>query len=124
MVSANVGSVKKFGDMRWLYSFAVKDANALIAQFAEDDVAAGVVGASLSGGGGNLARVGVSSDNEYYVNFCGHHSRWGWLPGLDSCPSPHTSGLAVGTPPIHPRALALRRWPTMLERRKSCRSRS
>ena len=45
MVSANLGSVKKFGDMRWLYSFAVKDANALIAQFAEDDVAAGVAGA-------------------------------------------------------------------------------
>ena len=38
MVSANVGSVKRFGDMRFLYSFAVKDANALISQFTDDDL--------------------------------------------------------------------------------------
>jgi Putative porin len=54
MVSANLGSVKKFGDMRLLYSFAVKDANALIAQFADDDLG--------TGSGVNIAVHGVRFD--------------------------------------------------------------
>jgi hypothetical protein len=41
MVSANLGAVKKFGDMRFLYAFTVKDANALISQFTDDDLGTG-----------------------------------------------------------------------------------
>src|SRR5262249_45052814 len=41
MVSANLGSVKEFGDMRFLYQFAIKDANSLIAQFTDDDLGTG-----------------------------------------------------------------------------------
>jgi hypothetical protein len=41
MVSANFGTVKKFGDTRFLYQFAIKDANALISQFTDDDLGTG-----------------------------------------------------------------------------------
>lgn len=41
MVSANVGSVKGFGDMRFLYQFAIKDANSLISQFTDDELGIG-----------------------------------------------------------------------------------
>lgn len=34
----SVGSVKKAGDMRFLYSFSVKSANSMIAQFTDDDL--------------------------------------------------------------------------------------
>jgi hypothetical protein len=54
MVSANVGSVKKFGDLRLLYSFAVKDANAMISQFTDDDLG--------TGSGVNVAVHGVRFD--------------------------------------------------------------
>jgi hypothetical protein len=42
MVSANVGNIRKSGDMRFLYQFAIKDANSLIAQFTDDDLGTGV----------------------------------------------------------------------------------
>jgi Putative porin len=54
MASASVGSVKKFGDMRMLYSFVVKDANALISQFTDDDLG--------TGSGVNIAVHGVRLD--------------------------------------------------------------
>jgi hypothetical protein len=38
MVSANVGNVRKSGDMRFLYQFAIKDANSIVAQFTDDDL--------------------------------------------------------------------------------------
>ncbi len=41
MASANIGSVKGFGDFRFLYQFAIKDANALISQFTDDDLGTG-----------------------------------------------------------------------------------
>jgi len=41
MVSANLGSVRKFGDVRFLYQFAIKDANSLIAQFTDDELGIG-----------------------------------------------------------------------------------
>ena len=41
MASANIGSVKKLGDVRFLYQFAIKDANALISQFTDDDLGTG-----------------------------------------------------------------------------------
>jgi hypothetical protein len=41
MVSANLGAVKKFGDMRFLYQFALKDANSLIAQFTDNELGIG-----------------------------------------------------------------------------------
>lgn len=41
IASANLGSVKGFGDMRFLYQFAIKDANALISQFTDDDLGTG-----------------------------------------------------------------------------------
>lgn len=47
MVSANLGAVKKFGDMRFLYQFAIKDANSLIAQFTDDELGIGT-GANMS----------------------------------------------------------------------------
>ena len=34
----SVGSIKKHGDMRFLYSYSVKSANSLIAQFTDDDL--------------------------------------------------------------------------------------
>ena len=41
MVSANLGAVKKFGDMRFLYQFALKDANSLVAQFTDNELGIG-----------------------------------------------------------------------------------
>lgn len=41
MASANLGAVRKFGDTRFLYQFALKDANALISQFTDDDLGTG-----------------------------------------------------------------------------------
>src|SRR2546428_565474 len=41
MASANLGGVKGFGDVRFLYQFAKKDANALISQFTDDDLGTG-----------------------------------------------------------------------------------
>jgi hypothetical protein len=37
MATANFGAVKKFGDMRFLYQYAIKDANSIISQFTDDD---------------------------------------------------------------------------------------
>ncbi len=41
MASANLGAVKGFGDVRFLYQFAIKDANSLISQFTDDDLGTG-----------------------------------------------------------------------------------
>ena len=41
MASVNVGSVRERGDFRLLYQFAVKDANSMISQFADDDLGTG-----------------------------------------------------------------------------------
>lgn len=41
MVSANLGEVREAGNMRFLYQFAIKDANALIAQFTDDNSGTG-----------------------------------------------------------------------------------
>jgi hypothetical protein len=41
MGSVNLGSVKRFGDMRFLYQYAIKDANSLISQFTDDDLGTG-----------------------------------------------------------------------------------
>ena len=41
MFTANLGDVKKFGDVRFLYQFAIKDANAIISQFTDDDLGTG-----------------------------------------------------------------------------------
>lgn len=41
MVSANVGAVKTAGDVRFLYQYAIKDANSLISQFTDDDLGTG-----------------------------------------------------------------------------------
>ena len=41
MVSANLGSVRKFGDARFLYQFAIKDANSMIGQFSDDELGIG-----------------------------------------------------------------------------------
>jgi Putative porin len=41
MASANLGAVRRFGDVRFLYQFAIKDANALISQFTDDDLGTG-----------------------------------------------------------------------------------
>ena len=38
IASANFGAVRQFGDMRFLYQFAIKDANSIIAQFTDDDL--------------------------------------------------------------------------------------
>ncbi len=38
MASANIGAVRKPGDMRLLYQYAIKDANSLISQFTDDDL--------------------------------------------------------------------------------------
>jgi uncharacterized coiled-coil protein SlyX len=39
--SVNFGAVKKAGDLRFLYQYAIKDANALISQFTDDDLGTG-----------------------------------------------------------------------------------
>ncbi len=41
LASANLGAVKGFGDVRFLYQFAIKDANSLISQFTDDDLGTG-----------------------------------------------------------------------------------
>jgi len=41
MGAVNLGAVKKPGDMRFLYQYAIKDANALISQFTDDDLGTG-----------------------------------------------------------------------------------
>ena len=41
MGSINFGSVRKSGDWRLLYQYAIKDANALISQFTDDDLGTG-----------------------------------------------------------------------------------
>ena len=41
MLSANLGGVRNAGDLRFLYQFAIKDANALISQFTDDDLGTG-----------------------------------------------------------------------------------
>jgi hypothetical protein len=41
IASANLGAVKKFGDFRLLYQFAIKDANSMISQFTDDDLGTG-----------------------------------------------------------------------------------
>ncbi len=41
MVSANLGAIRKSGDVRALYQFTIKDANSMIAQFTDDDMGTG-----------------------------------------------------------------------------------
>ena len=41
MGSVNLGAVKKAGDVRLLYQYAIKDANSLISQFTDDDLGTG-----------------------------------------------------------------------------------
>jgi len=41
MVSGNAGAVKAAGDVRFLYQYAIKDANSLIPQFTDDDLGTG-----------------------------------------------------------------------------------
>lgn len=41
MASANVGAIEGFGDVRFLYQFAIKDPNSLISQFTDDDLGTG-----------------------------------------------------------------------------------
>ena len=41
IASANLGDVKKLGDFRVLYQFAIKDANSMISQFTDDDLGTG-----------------------------------------------------------------------------------
>ncbi len=38
MGNLSIGSTKKFGDIRFLYSYSIKDANSLIGQFTDDDL--------------------------------------------------------------------------------------
>jgi hypothetical protein len=38
MGSVNLGAVKKAGDVRFLYQYAIKDANSIISQFTDDDL--------------------------------------------------------------------------------------
>jgi len=42
MGSLNLGEVHEFGDVRFLYQYAIKDANSVIAQFTDDDLGTGV----------------------------------------------------------------------------------
>jgi len=41
MSSFNFGAVRQLGDVRFLYQYAIKDANSLIAQFTDDDLGTG-----------------------------------------------------------------------------------
>jgi len=41
MASANLGTIQKTGDVRFLYQFAIKDANSMISQFTDDDLGTG-----------------------------------------------------------------------------------
>jgi hypothetical protein len=54
MVTANLGDVKNAGDVRFLYQYAIKDANAFISQFTDDDLG--------TGSGVNIAVHGVRVD--------------------------------------------------------------
>jgi len=54
MASANLGAVREAGDMRFLYQFAVKDANSMISQFTDDDLG--------TGSGVNIAVHGLRFD--------------------------------------------------------------
>jgi hypothetical protein len=38
MATFNIGAIKQFGDVRFLYQYAIKDANSIIAQFTDDDL--------------------------------------------------------------------------------------
>ncbi len=42
MATVGIGSVKKMGDLRFLYGYFVKDANAMISQVTDDDIGSGV----------------------------------------------------------------------------------
>ncbi len=42
MATANFGQIRQFGDVRFLYQFAIKDPNAIIAQFTDDDLGTGL----------------------------------------------------------------------------------
>ncbi|MBI4468339.1 MAG: putative porin [Acidobacteria bacterium] len=42
LASVNLGAVRKYGDTRFLYQFALKDANSLISQFTDDDIGTGI----------------------------------------------------------------------------------
>ncbi len=54
MATMNLGDVKGAGDVRFLYQFAIKDANALISQFTDDDLG--------TGSGVNVATHGLRFD--------------------------------------------------------------
>lgn len=41
MGTISIGATKKFGDMRFLYAYALKDANSLIGQFTDEDMGTG-----------------------------------------------------------------------------------
>ena len=41
MATANLGQVRQFGDVRFLYQYAIKDANSIVAQFTDDDLGTG-----------------------------------------------------------------------------------
>jgi Putative porin len=41
MASFNFGAVRQLGDMRFLYQYAIKDANSIVAQFTDDDLGTG-----------------------------------------------------------------------------------
>jgi hypothetical protein len=41
MATFNFGAVRQFGDTRFLYQYAIKDANSIIAQFTDDDLGTG-----------------------------------------------------------------------------------
>ena len=42
MASVNLGAIRQLGDVRFLYQYAIKDANSIIAQFTDDDLGTGV----------------------------------------------------------------------------------
>jgi hypothetical protein len=41
MATANLGQIRQFGDVRFLYQYAIKDANSIVAQFTDDDLGTG-----------------------------------------------------------------------------------
>jgi uncharacterized coiled-coil protein SlyX len=42
MATANFGQIRQFGDVRFLYQYAIKDANSIISQFTDDDLGTGL----------------------------------------------------------------------------------
>jgi hypothetical protein len=42
MASVNFGAIRQLGDVRFLYQYAIKDANSIIAQFTDDDLGTGL----------------------------------------------------------------------------------